>query len=212
MGVRVYQYSQGAAAAEDELISFVELASNGTPGAKSRLVYPGSPPPFAPVTYFTNPDKRAGFDNDTLILPPARTVVETLDDQVVVGFAQTLRDRIVEETWTNEGGKLSMPTHFYRQLRGYDENQPDPDTVGFVQWFPANQSALGFNVQLVFLTAGGDPVMPMTAPEFRPIGGGGNVGGDTIAGPDGDLDVAFASSGWQTEEIKLRLRIVSQVV
>lgn len=211
MGSRLIQYSQGAAAATQELISFVELASAGDPLAKSRLVFPGSPPPLPPIVYFTNPDIRRGFDNDQLILPPTRSLIKTLDDHVLTSFDNTIVDRQIEEVWTNEGGKLSMPTSFYRELRNYDENTPDPETVGFIQWSPADQSTLTFNVQFVHLTAGGDPVFPQVAPEFRPRGGGGTVDGNVIAAPDGDLGVEFANSGWQREEIVLRLRLISQV-
>ena len=211
MGTRVYQYSLGAAAATAELITFVELASAGDPLAKSRLVYPGSPPAFNPITYFVNPDKRGGFDNDQLILPPSRTAVKTLDDHVVISFENTVVDRFVEERWTVDRGKLSMPTSFYRELRNYNENTPDPETLGFIQWFPENQSSLGWNVVFISLNAGTDPEMPMVGPEYRPEGGGGNVGGEIIAGPDGDLAAECDSAGWQRDELVLRMLLVSQV-
>ncbi len=212
MSFRVYQYSLGAAALEAAGISFVELASAGSPLAKSTLVYPGSPPELPPIVYFTNPDRRPGMDNDTLILPPKRTLVKTLSSKVLVSFGETIVDREVKEIWTNEGGKLSMPTAFYRELRGYDENPPDPETLGNLVWSPANISTKSYEVQIVSLMGGSDLNFPDVSPEFRPLGGGGTVGGNVIAGPDGDLGVEFASSGWQTSEIVLHLRILSEVV
>ena len=189
------------------MISFVELASSGTPAAKSTLVYPGSPPAIPSTTYFTNPDRRLGFDNDDVSVQPANTLVETLDDQVLVSFARTIVDRTVVEKWTVEGGKLSMPISFYRELRNFHENPPDPDVDGFMRWSPANQSTKTFDVQLVSLEVGADPMNP-DATEFRPLPHGSS---GTIAGPDGDLGVEFANSGWLEVEVTQVLRIVAEV-
>jgi hypothetical protein len=98
-----------------------------------------------------------------------------------------------------------MPIAFYRELRNYHENPPDPEVDGFLQWSPANQSTKTFEVQLVTLQLGADLKNP-DATEFRPIGGDG-----TNAGPDGDLGVEFASSGWLDVEVVQILRIVSEV-
>lgn len=211
MGLRVFQYSQGAAVAQASAISFVELASTGDPLAKSTLTYPGATPPFPPVVYFTNPDMRNGYDNETLMLHPDSSLVKTLSSHVLVSFDRTIVDIQIEEVWTNEGGKLSMPTGMYRELRNYNENRPDPEVDGNIVWQPANQGTISYEVKIVSLTAGGDANLPHVAPEFRPIGGGGQVGSNIIAGPDGDLDVQFAQSGWQTEEIVLRMQLIAEL-
>ncbi len=211
MGLRVFQYSLGAAVAQASTIRFTELASDGDPAAKSILTFPGASPPFPPIVYFTNPDIRRGFDNDSLLLPPSSTLTKTLSSHVLTSFENTIEDRIIEEVWTAEGGKLSMPTGFWRELRNYNENRPDPEVDGFITWQPRNQGSKTYEIQIVHLTAGGDNMLPQVAPEFKPIGGGGSVGGQVIAGPDGDLDVMFASSGWQTEEIVLRFRLISEL-
>jgi hypothetical protein len=205
MSLRVFEYLAGAPAEETETIVFVSLASAGDPAAKSRLVYPGSPPALNPILYSTNPDRRLGFDNDDVINAPANTLVETADDQVLVRFEHTIVDRIVVERWTVGGSKLSMSAAFYRELRNYHENPPDPEVDGYLQWSPANQSTKTFEVQLVTLQVGADIRNP-DATEFRPIGGNG-----TNAGPDGDLGVEFASAGWLDAEVVQTLRIVSEV-
>jgi hypothetical protein len=205
MSIRVFEYLAGTPATEEDAIAFVALASAGDPSARSRLVYPGSPPALNPVTYFTNPDRRLGFDNDDVINAPANTLVETADDQVLVSFGHSIVDRIVVERWTVGGSKLSMSAAFYRELRNYHENPPDPEVDGYLQWSPANQSTKTFEVQLVTLQVGADLKNP-DATEFRPIGGDG-----TNAGPDGDLGVEFASAGWLDAEVVQTLRIVSEV-
>ncbi len=206
MPTRVYEYFLGTPVETDEGISFIELASAGDPTAKTRLVYPGSPPALSPITYFANPDRRMGFDNDDLPLVPQRTLVETLDDQVVVSYDRTIVDLQIFEKWTVDGGKLSMSTAMMRELRGYHENPPDPEVDGYITWSPAEQSTKTFEIQLVSLKVGADDKW-IDATEFRPIGGDG-----TIAGPDGDLGVEFASAGWQDVEIVQHFRIISEVV
>ncbi len=210
MAFRIFEINAGAAVAEAEAITFIELASAGDPNAKSRLIYPTvapAAPAFNPVSYFTNPDQRPGFDNNQIWNTPRNTLVETLDDHVLVSFEQNTKDRIVDEIWTAEGGKLSMPTSFLRELRNYHENAPDPEVEGFITWQPQNQGTKTYEVQLVFLQVGADVLMPMAGPEYKPLGG--TVGG--IAGPDGDLGIEFANAGWQTETITQRLRIVSEL-
>ena len=205
MSLRVYEIFAGAQVEEDDAITFVELASAGDPSAKSTLVYPGTPPPLNPIAYNSNPDRRLGFDNDQVINLPANTLVETLDDQVLVSFDHTIVDRVVVEKWTVDGGKLSMSAAFFRELRNYHENAPDPEVDGYLRWSPANQSTKTFEIQLVSLQAGSDVLNP-DATEFRPIGGDG-----VTAGPDGDLGIEFASAGWLDVEVIQTLRIVSEV-
>lgn len=203
--LKIFDIFEGDPAEAEAGIAFIELASDGDPTAKSRLVYPGSPPELPPITYFTNPDRRLGFDNDSLINKPAVTMVQTLDDQVKLSFDSTIADRNIIERWTVDGGKLASSIAFYRELRGYFENPPDEDVDGYIEWSPANQSTKTFNVQLVKLQVGSDPMLDDVT-EFRPIGGNG-----TNAGPDGGLGVEFDAAGWVDAEMILALRIVSEV-
>jgi hypothetical protein len=208
MGTRVFQYFPGATVETEAAISHVELASAGDPTAKTRLVYPSiapAAPALNPITYFVNPDRRMGFDNDDLPLLPNRSLVMTVDDQVVLSFPKTVVDIVITEKWTVAGGKLSMSSAMMRELRGYHENPPDPDVLGWITWQPAEQSTRTYQIQMLSLQVGSD-INWIDATEFRPGGGDG-----TIAGPDGDLGVEFASSGWQDVEVVQKFRLIAEV-
>lgn len=203
MGDRVFEILLGTPAEEEEDIVFVPLASAGDLDAKSRLVYPGTSPALSPIVYFSNPDRRLGFDNEPIIEPSSQ-VIQTLDSQQLLSFTRSIVDVIVVETWTIEAGKLAMPISMYRELRAYILNPPAAGL--FINWEPQNQSTKAYQVQLVSLKAGTSAIPE--AAEFQPRGHGG---GAVVAGPADDLDVSLSTSGFLEVQCELTLRIVAEV-
>lgn len=205
MTTRTFQIQLGTPVEEDEGISFVALASAGDPTAKTRIVFPGSPPPLNPVVYFTNPVRRLGFDNEPLSDPVSK-IIQTLDSQVLQTFNRTLADVIVVERWPIGGG-ISMPMFFWRELRGYAKNKGQIAEGEFIEWYPENQSEKGYQVQLIIVKGGSEPIAE--AMEFIPRGQGGVPGG--VAGPADDLDVGLQTAGFKTTPVEVRWRLIAEL-
>lgn len=202
MGTRIFEILLGTPAEVDDEIVFVSLASAGDLAAKSRLVYPGTSPALAPIVYFSNPDRRFGFDNEP-IFDPSSQVIQTLDSQQLLSFTNTIVDVIIVETWTIDNGKFAMPIFMYRQLREYMKNPPDAGE--FINWEPQNQSDKAYQVQLISLKAGTGPIPE--AAEFTPHGQGGSV----VAGPLDGEDVGLQNAGVIDASVELTFRLVAEV-
>jgi hypothetical protein len=206
----LYTIFQGAASPEEEDVFFLGLAPAGDPLAVRRLVHPNAS--LAPISYFSNPHRTLGLDNDVLPHPITDTR-KMLEGTAVIRFENAIDDVIVTEIWNgNPGRRLSIPGFFFRALYEYLRNEPPFDAVSqeYVQWEPQDRTTKSWNIRMLSMTVGGgDPSGEdaFDVLEFRPDGGGGNV-----IGPIDDLDVAIAAGGgFLDSTVTLRHKIVSEV-
>lgn len=196
-------------------VTFIGTGSAGDPAACSRLVFPTTVSPLlAPIVYAVgqdglcfNPTRRLNFDK--VPLPhPETSVVRTLGGTNVVRFEGLTEDVVVTEVWSNQAG-ASMPTFLLRLFYEYLINAAliDPATDDPIVWEPRNQSDNTYQVELLSLSVGG---------------GTGESQFDVLdVRPDygvvGDFDNALTTlnttpTGLVDEEVRLRMRILAQVV
>lgn len=152
---KVYTILQGTPASAAAALTFLGTGSQGTRGALRRLVHPNSS--FPPITYWGNPDRTFGMDNDALFSPRVGAF-RGLEDTTLVRFDDDIRDVIVTEIWTAvQGVRLSMPTFFWRLLYEYWINEPDysPTAQEYIQYEPRDRNGYTYNVELMRLTVGG---------------------------------------------------------
>lgn len=178
----------------------------GVQGALRILTHPDGVN-FPPITYYKNPTRTFNLDNAVLPAPRAEAI-ETLGSRPVVRHERQLDDIVVTEVWEGgEGSVASMPTFLFRQLYEYLINPPafDADDQTFIVWAPRDRSTLSYNVQLYSLQVGGgsDLDMVFDIDDFR------LPPGPEIITPLESMDVN--PTGLITRDVKIRLRVVSQV-
>ena len=195
----------GAATVATTTITFLGIGSDGTYGAKRILTHPTTS--LAPITYFSNPDRTLGMDNDALFHPITNAVL-TLGTTRVVRFETGVDDVIATEIWEGEDGRASMPTFFLRQLYEYLINPPafSELTPVYIQWEPRERNARVFNVEFLSLSVGGSGESQFDLVDLRDLGGKFK-GGTALNALDG---LNATETGLVDREVRLRMRIVSE--
>ncbi len=189
-------------------LTFLGTGSEGTFGACRRLVFPaGVSPLLAPIVYSVgpngvclNPTATLNFDKIPLTRPTT-SVVKTIGSTRVVRFEEGEGDVVVTEVWATTGG-ASMPTSLFRLFKEYLDNAPPftPAQVDFIVWEPRDRTTRTYQVELLGIEVGGQD---FNVRDLR-----------TVAG---DFDDALTTlnttpTGLIDEEVRLRMRIVAEVV
>lgn len=206
---RIYSIALGSPTIVPDTTTILGSGSQGTPGAKRRLVHPDAVN-FPPISYFSNPDRTFNLDNQVLPAPTI-TVVQTLSGTRVVRFDGLEEDVIITEIWTaQQNSVLSMPTFFFRQLYEYWINppdfDPDPNLQEYIQWEPRDRTDKVYDVEITRLTVGGGAQNNQlfdVSDSLRTTSG-------SIAGPLDDLDAS--PTGVVDRTVLLQMRIVQEVV
>lgn len=186
-------------------VTFLGLASQGTPGAERVLTHPDQQ--LAPIVYDRNPDDLFNFHN-TALRGPISFADLTLSSTVVTRFDTLEEDTIVTEQWLGaRGTRGAMATFFYIQLYEYLINPPafDPINPSYIQWEPRDRSDEVWNVQLLDLRSGGGGSRDRQHKVRDLRAAGGSVIENATAGlnvlPTGIID----------ETVQLLMRLVSKV-
>jgi hypothetical protein len=206
---KIFRISQGTPTSAEVGIRFLGTGSAGTRRALRRLVHPNTS--LEPLVYFSNPDRTINLDNQVLPHPITQAIM-ALEGTKVVRFDRGEEDVIVTEVWTAGGGKLAMPTFFWRLLYEYLDNEPtyDPITPVYIQWEPRDRTDKVYNVELLscLVGSGGENDF-FDVLDFRPSGG--------IYDPDHPSDAMGILDDLTTEEtgvidmeVRLQMRIVSE--
>ncbi len=200
---------QGSPIVTIDTVTFLGIASAGDRSAKRRIVHPDSL--LAPITYWGNPLRTLGLDNDVLFHPIVKPT-RTLGTTAVERFETAIDDVVVTEIWKGGDAELSMPTFFFRQLYEYIINRPVFVAAApvYIQWQPRDRNAIVYNVELLSLQVGGQGPPGGEADfdviDVRPRGG--IYDGGTRSAPFDDLNLT--ETGAIDREVRLRMKIVSK--
>lgn len=207
---------QGVPEDTTQLVQLLGIGSAGDRAACRRLVMPSSVSPLLiPIVYQVagvclNPDDTFNMDNEPLT-HPATEAVKTIGSTRSVSFDENLEDVIVTEVWQGGGNRASMTTALWRQFKEYLDNQPQfgIGQADFVVWEPRDKTSKTYNVQILSLSVGnGEGERRFNVRDVR-MPGSGIAGGGTI--DDGLDSVSTADTGLVDQEVRLRMRVVSEV-
>ena len=132
----------------EESVSLTIISGDAAPGT-GRLVHPT----LGTYDYARGPDEWTNMDTDAIIAPIWAST-KTMGGAANVLWPGYLRDVEVEERWVQS---VAAELEHLRMLLQFWMNPPDP-ADGFVEWYPTYHNALGFQVAMVSLTAGGQAV------------------------------------------------------
>jgi hypothetical protein len=202
----IFTIQQGTPVTVSTAVSFLGLGSEGDPDALRILTHPTLTLP--PVTYWGNPHRDIGFDNE--ILTNARTnFVETADGGKVIRHERGITAMLIEEIWKGNDRQASMPSYFLRQLIEYWQNPPGlTGSPGqYITWQPRDRMpGRTFNVTLFGLKVGAETL----GYDFKDVRarGGYFKGGDS----GNALDALNAlETGLVDRDVRLAMHVVSEV-
>ncbi len=191
---------------QSSLVLF-ESGQSGVLGAKRILTHPDSDN-FSPITYYSNPTRTFGLDNEVLPSPITDAPL-TLGSRQVIQHERALQDVVITEVWEGaEGKRASMPTFLFRQLYEYLRNRPPFSATAqtYITWEPRDRvDSVVHNVQFFRLRVGGGggPDMVFDVDDFR------LPDSSEVMHPLESLDVS--PTGLITRDVEVKLRVVSVV-
>lgn len=209
---RSYSIFAGTPDTLESTLTILGTGSAGDPYAKRRLVHPDSLN-FPPLTYWGNPDRTTGLDNQVVSNPIARPVL-TAGTTKLLRWETSDDDVTVVETWTASGAKHAMPTWFFRQLYEMVANPPvyDPISPVFIHWEPRDRSTKIYQVLPYRITVGGgSPGQDLDISDWRARGGKDDslMGGEIQNSMDGE---DATPTGSVDRTVQLFLKVVAEVV
>lgn len=141
-------FTIGAGAILTETVTVTVLSIAGPGQGKGRLIHPV----LGTYDYPHAPDSWTNLVDD-IVIPPVWANARTLDGAANTLWPGSMQDVECSERWESA---ISMTTDFLRQLLLFWQNPPVPPS--FIEWWPSYQTALGYKVILLGLTAGGREV------------------------------------------------------
>lgn len=197
----IYVIQQGQPTVVQPTLQLLGVGSAGDLDAKRILTHPENTV-FAPIAYWSQPDKTFNLDND-ILRQPISTVQRTLDSSKLVRFERVLQDIVVVEVWeAQEGGRAAMPTFQFRQFYEYLVNPPEfnPTDQQYIMWEPRNRTDKAYLVELFKLAVGSEEFVVTD----RRTGGG-----SVIQTPLDSLDVT--PTGLLDQTVRMSMRIIAEV-
>lgn len=209
---RSYEIFEGSPELIESVLTILGTGSAGDPYAVRRLVHPDTVN-FPPVTYWANPDRTTGLDNEVISNPIAEPVLTEGTTKLLRWETQD-EDVVVVESWIASGLKHAMPTFFFRQLFEMVKNPPlyDPVSPVFIQWEPRDRSTKIYNVLPFRITVGsGQGVQSLDVSDWRDRGGKDDslYPGDIQNSMDGE---DATPTGSVDRTVQLFLKVVSEVI
>lgn len=207
---KTYTYVLGSTVTASTSQTILDAGASGDPTAKRRLVHPDSAT-FPPLVYASNPDRTTNYLRGQVIASPITGTTRTLDDTKLTRYERELRDVIVTEVWTAQGGrKASMTGAQLVQLVTLFLNPPEfnPVSQTYINWEPREGGSKVYQVEIVSLT-----VRPANSEEpldVREIFSGGGIFGS------GSIQAALDSlesvqTGILDGEVRLTMKVVDEV-
>lgn len=141
--------TEGVSVMESVSVYILPLSAVGV--GTGKMIHPT----LGTLNYPYAPDKWTNIDTD-LIVPPVWASTQTLNGGASTLWAGNIKDTVVTESWTGEGG-LTLPVVFVRALLSFWMNPPAPETA-YIQWYPSYTNELGYNIMITNVTCGGKEV------------------------------------------------------
>lgn len=174
----------GAGAIQTVSYSTTILPAFVPPDGKGRLVHPM----LGALDYAAKPDEWVNLLDD-VVIPPVWAVTKTLGGSLHSLWPGYLRDVVVEERWKSLGG-LAMPIGQLRMLVNMWMNPPNPETEGYVSWFPNYATGASFSVIVLGVKAGD---------------------GITLDDVIHSKDAYGENDGWVTAQVTVTMKIVERL-
>lgn len=158
---------------------FTLQPENSGSNVRRELHYPSDTLP--PIIYDRNPDTWYNFDTSPMVKRPKVALQQTIQDNRLTGWQGFDRDAPITEIWQGSDRIAPMSLTFFRALYAYFESPPSD---AYIQWYPKDRTANGYNIVIESLGVGGADVR---------------------------FDYVPSRNGYLTQDVTLVFRIISQI-